>query len=464
MIAFFPKAYEDELLYSQISRYHQRSGYARFVFTETDIYKNGITVHPSVEFVNKYTDDAMRWITKDTKWAEVVEKHTMYPAYIRFLPLERRKEALEGVMNCNGNWKKLMCLPVLNEKRFLQYCPKCAKEDREVYGETYWHREHQISRIRVCHKHKCFLENSDIPISSKTSPGLFDAQNNVSHKVAERNCDCEREVEFTKYVADVFRQPIDFATDFSIGAFLHERLGSNYKNKSGISRNMERLYADYTAFYSGFPIMSQTYMQKIFNGYMYDVYFILQLAFFEGISVFDITHLPSNTQHSGMEELYAKLSEKYHIDCSIVSAIGREVLKNKTKNMRMSVSREKVYEELDKKHLSGVKKTVKKILSKDGRPERVSVAKVQRMMGLPQKQLNKLPRCKNYIDKHIETQESFWAREVEWAIGELQREGKSITLSKMMKMTNMRKNDIEGCLRYIQNQETKALLGQITSK
>ena len=132
--------------------------------------------------------------------------------------------------------------------------------------------------------------------------------------------------------------------------------------------------------------------------------------------------------------------------------------------MRMSVSREKVYEELDKKHLSGVKKTVKKILSKDGRPERVSVAKVQRMMGLPQKQLNKLPRCKNYIDKHIETQESFWAREVEWAIGELQREGKSITLSKMMKMTNMRKNDIEGCLRYIQNQETKALLGQITSK
>lgn len=33
--------------------------------------------------------------------------------------------------------------------------------------------------------------------------------------------------------------------------------------------------------------MSQTYMQKIFNGYMYDVYYILHLAFFEGISVYD---------------------------------------------------------------------------------------------------------------------------------------------------------------------------------
>ena len=38
MIAFFPEIYPDELLYSQLARYHSRSGYARYVFTVADIY------------------------------------------------------------------------------------------------------------------------------------------------------------------------------------------------------------------------------------------------------------------------------------------------------------------------------------------------------------------------------------------------------------------------------------------
>ena len=235
MIAFFPEAYEDELLYSQIARYHQRSGYARYVFTAADIYKNGITVHPSVEFANQYTENAKTWLTKERDWTDIAERHTMYPAYTRFLPLARRKAAIDGVRLCNGNWKNLMCLPTLNEKRFLRYCPECAKEDRLLHGETYWHREHQIPRIRVCYKHKCFLENSQIPISSKTSPGLFDAQNNVPVDSAAKQCCSEREIDFTQYVAEVFRHPIDATTDFSIGTFLHDRLDGAYKNKSGIS-------------------------------------------------------------------------------------------------------------------------------------------------------------------------------------------------------------------------------------
>ena len=46
MIAFFPEIYPDELLYSQLARYHSRSGYARYVFTVADIYNNEKLVHP----------------------------------------------------------------------------------------------------------------------------------------------------------------------------------------------------------------------------------------------------------------------------------------------------------------------------------------------------------------------------------------------------------------------------------
>ena len=197
MIAFFPEIYPDELLYSQIARYHRRSGYARLAFTVTDIYNNQTLVHPDVDFVNRYTPDAMQWITKYEPWETIAEQHTMYPAYIRFLPKLRRIDAVNGILSCEGNWKNLMCMPKLGYTRYLRYCPECAKEDREKHGETYWHREHQIQKIRVCPKHRCFLENSEIAISAKTSPGLHDAESNVPDNGETRICNSDREIEFT---------------------------------------------------------------------------------------------------------------------------------------------------------------------------------------------------------------------------------------------------------------------------
>jgi len=441
MIAFFPQAYPDELLYSQISRYHQRSGYARFVFTAEDVYQAGKVTHPSIEFVNRYTDDAMNWLTKETEWETVAEQHTMYPALIRFLPLSRRKEAEEGVRRQNGNWKNLMCLPVLEERRYLRFCPECAKEDREERGETYWHREHQIPRIRVCPKHRLFLENSIIPIYSKTTPGLFDAESTVPENAVYRLCENEIEIEFTQYVLEVFRQPVDTQTDFSISAFLHAKLKPEYKNESGIIRNIKRLYEDYTSFYEGMPVMSQTYMQKIFNGYMYDVYYILQLAFFMGVSVYDISHIPS--QRKEYNELYKRLAEKHNLDYSVVADIAEEVLKQKApKVSNLSGPRIKEYEKLDKELLPKVKVVVDEIVGKEGKPERVSPTKIQRLMGLPQKQFNKLPKCRMYIESKAETQEEYHKRKVEWAVKEIEKEGGIVTLSKVMKLTNMRKREV----------------------
>lgn len=446
MIAFFPKAYPDELLYSQIARYHQRNGYARLVFTLEDIYRAGKVVHPSIEFVNPYTDDAMMWLTKELPWEIVAEKHTIFPAYIRFLTLHRRKEAEEGVKNQNGNWKNLMNLPVLKEKRFLRFCPECAKEDREKRRETYWYREHQIPRIRVCLKHRLFLENSSIPIYSKTTPGLFDAESTVPENAVYRLCENEIEIEFTQYVLEVFRQPVDTQTDFSISAFLHAKLKPEYKNESGIIRNMKRLYEDYTSFYEGMPVMSQTYMQKIFNGYMYDVYYILQIAFFMGVSVYDITtHIPS--QRKEYNELYKHLAEKHNLDYSVVADIAEEILKLKApKVSNLSGPRRREYEKLDQELLPKVKAVVDEIVGKEGKPERVSPTKIQRLMVLPQKQFNKLPLCKEYIESKVETQEEYHKRKVEWAVSEIERRGGIVTLSRVMKLTNMRKGEIEKTL------------------
>src|SRR5260370_602086 len=39
----------------------------------------------------------------------------------------------------------------------LKYCAFCAKEDRNLSGEAYWHRSHQSSIVQVCPKHGCHL-------------------------------------------------------------------------------------------------------------------------------------------------------------------------------------------------------------------------------------------------------------------------------------------------------------------
>ena len=340
-----------------------------------------------------------------------------------------------------------MCLPVLEERRYLRFCSLCAKEDREKYGETYWHREHQIPRIRVCPRHRLYLGNSTIPIHSKTTPGLFDAESEVPENAVFRPCESEREIEFTQYVLDVFHKPIDVENDYDIGTYLHSKLASVYKNSSGIIRNMERLYRDYTKFYDGMPIMTQTYMQKIYNGHNFDNFFVLQLAFFEGISVTEITRISPKEQNEQYEELYRKLAEKHDIDYVTISEIGNEILRHtQTKASKISGPKRKEYDKLDEELLPKVKVVVDEIVGKEGKPERVSPTKIQRLMGLPQKQFNKLPLCKAYIESHTETQEEYHKRKVEWAVAEIERRGGIVTVSKVMKLTNMKKWEIEKSL------------------
>lgn len=465
MIAFFPEIYPDELLYSQLARYHSRSGYARYVYTVADIYNNQTLVHPNVDFVNRYTPDAMQWITKNKPWETITEQHTMYPAYIRFLPKLQRIDAVKGILSCEGNWKNLMRMPKLGYTRYIRYCPECAKEDRQQYGETYWHREHQIPRIRVCPRHCCFLENSEIAVSAKTSPGLYDAESNVPDNNEPKACGYEREIAFTQYVIDVLHEPIDLENPLPIGKFLHTRLSNDYVNDSGLVRNVSKLYEDYLSFYGDdMPTMEISYLRKIFNGYHHDTFFVLQLAYFEGITVQEVTHLPIDIPLYGLDSIYQALSHRYQLDYAVVEEIGSAVLKytnNHTHVSRQPGKRRAMYDEIDTQYLPQVKSVIQQILGHPGRPKKVSFAKVQEALGLPQKQINKLPKCKAYIAKHIEPQPVYWAREVEWAIAELMREGKPLNTSRIMKKTNMRVRDIECCCPYIKNPDVKALVSSM---
>lgn len=102
MISYFPNPYPDELLYSQLARYYTKSGYMAYTYVAEELFVSK-TVRPDMNFLNMFTPDALRMITRDTTMEDVMMKHTMFPYYGRFLPLERRQRAFQALVSMQGN-------------------------------------------------------------------------------------------------------------------------------------------------------------------------------------------------------------------------------------------------------------------------------------------------------------------------------------------------------------------------
>ena len=62
-IAYFPKLYPDELLYSFLARYYQHSAYPRYVFAVEDIYTSN-DVRPSTEFISEMNEEFLGYLLR----------------------------------------------------------------------------------------------------------------------------------------------------------------------------------------------------------------------------------------------------------------------------------------------------------------------------------------------------------------------------------------------------------------
>lgn len=460
MIAQFPTPYPDELLYSQICRYHIRSGNYCATFTVDDIYHHR-TVHPDFLYLNAFTDDAMRWICKDTTLQEVIMTRTMFPVYGRFIPKDRRKKAFSMLCAMEGNWDNLLFAPIKRGDRFLRYCPMCAAEDRTAYGETYWHRNAQICKLNICPEHGCKLVDSSIRISSRTTPNFFDAQSIIPVDTEAVMCENAAEIQLAQYMDAVMRSPLDPDTDTPVGSFLHSKLGEKYCNRSGLVRDMEQLYADYAAYYDGVELMPEYMMQKTFNGYKWDYYNVCQLGMFLGITAQELAELPYEVKLYGQESLFDTLSEKYGVDRDTVRKIGLEVLRYSNQQARMkrkSGPRAAQWEKLDDEMLPKIKAFVDAFYQDTDRPRRLSVKLVERNLNLPQKQLSKLPKSYEYVQSRMMSMPEHWARSVIWAYYDMTASSTPMSRYKILKRLGMRSGDLERCLPYIKDKMVAAFL------
>lgn len=163
MITYFPVPYKDETIYSLLSRAYEKGGYLSITQAKEEFF-----VQPKEKFdflfTNRLVPELVEMLTKTCSLEEFLEHHTLLNYYGRYLEVGKRKNAYEALYNMSGNYNNLFSLTPnrKDDEEYLRYCPVCAKEQKEKYGESYWSRICQISEITVCPTHGCKLLNSGI--------------------------------------------------------------------------------------------------------------------------------------------------------------------------------------------------------------------------------------------------------------------------------------------------------------
>lgn len=421
MISYLPELYPDELVYSWFCRLYIHGGYLTYRATLADLFEKR-SCNPSKEFIGYLNSEAKKTISNVIPINNLVAEHTMFPQYARFFPSDEKLAALRLLGEGSTDPHHLLTILVRNpSSEWMRYCPLCVKEDREKYGETYWHRSHQIRNINLCPKHKCYLVNSSLSIRNEASFSFSPAQTNVKDAeiVYSQN---ELEHRFTDYCAALVAAPISFCKTPPISSILYKAMKDTpYMKSSGRSRYTKRFYEDITDFYSRIHLQNQitfTQIQRALLGNLAEFTTITQIAFFLGITVDELIN-PKISEAEIIEE-----QESHYMRGS--APVDWEQLDNDTAP---------VLEKLAFDIYHGV----------NGRPDRVSEKMICRELGLLGHQLENLPKSSAILKRYAEPYGSAWARRIIWAYDKLliERREKTFYWNDIRRLSGVKKSNLD---------------------
>lgn len=320
--------------------------------------------------------------------------------YARFLSLEQKNAALYSLQYDSCDAHHLFCiLPRMGEEQYMRFCPMCVKEDRENYGETYWHRSHQVRNMRVCTKHKCRLLPSAVPAKSEQSFTFCPAEiyTDSDNVVME---DDGLTIRFAEYLKAVFDAPMDLEQDIPINAILYDGMSrTKYLKPSGRSRYTKRLADDMADFHGSMglcDIASMYQIQRVLLGDRSDFSIVWQTAFFLGMKPEELTKSTLTAEQIKQEQSSHYMKGKVPVDWKQLDMETAPVLEKATRSIYDGTA------------------------SLSGRPERVSEKLIYRELDLLGYQLENLPRCKAIFEKYAESYPENWARKVVWAYRKLE--------------------------------------------
>jgi DNA-binding Lrp family transcriptional regulator len=138
---------------------------------------------------------------------------------------------------------------------FLRFCPACKRKDEECYGETYWHRLHQLPGVEVCPTHETFLENSGVGLRANRKHLQFISAEQATRSVPAqlldvRNRDHQALLQAAQDAKRLLSRPISgISLELLYGRYLRQLVERGLATYTG-SIHVKKLLAEFTTYYS----------------------------------------------------------------------------------------------------------------------------------------------------------------------------------------------------------------------
>jgi hypothetical protein len=482
LITFFPEPYEDELLYSVIARYQIRSGNVDAKSTLREVF--GCTSVTAGIELPANIDTLLNSLPKSFSVTanSLIYSNTLYPFYTAFLTKEKADEIYNLMLTSNGS-RIYNTLGASNKpiKRnpYLRFCPKCAEEDFIKYGETYWHRIHQIPGLIICNKHKEPIINNNITSRLQNRQEYINATkeietmfkniqekgevfevNSKHNHILEKSLVLGRDIEFLLNNT-IANKDLNEFRDIYVSRLIEMGLASRISliHQDELLKSFKSYYGDefLNLTQCNFDVNNSNWITTISRKHRKGFHPIQHLLFmqFLGLSaekifsdkieIFSInrksyrpkTQVEKNTYRDKWLNIIKDNPNRSKTDIkkdnvAVYTWLYRHDsgwLKENCPKRKVGIRSAKLvdWDKRDKEILEQVREQVRKIYEYRGKPQRITVWRIGiniNKLTLLQKHLHRLPKTKEYLLTYIESVEDIQVRRIKWAIQELSKSGR----------------------------------------
>lgn len=174
MLTWFPTPYPGELFYSVLCRYYMSSGIREHNIVKRQLFGSKAGVKMATLYPNAAIYTVLSQLPDGVyDGRNMILHHTPFAYYTRMYQPQERKALLDDLLQGRCKTPTHLWKTFPRGDYALRYCPLCVQEDTQIYGEPYYHVEHQIPLSSVCVRHKCRLKQIAVANSRLTLNNCF---------------------------------------------------------------------------------------------------------------------------------------------------------------------------------------------------------------------------------------------------------------------------------------------------
>ena len=145
MLTWFPSPYPDELFYSVLCRYYLSSGIKEHYLVKKQLFGTKAGVKMATLYPNATIHAILSQLPEKVfNGRDMILHHTPFLYYTRMYPQQEREVLLDDLVQGRSKTPTHLWKTFPKDDYALRYCPSCVQEDTQIYGEPYYHVEHQI--------------------------------------------------------------------------------------------------------------------------------------------------------------------------------------------------------------------------------------------------------------------------------------------------------------------------------